>query len=60
MSKVVYTPKDYRYQVQRSEDDGSWRVYDVCSTLEDACDAADSNACVFPYVQWRVVDMEED
>lgn len=60
MSKVVYTPKDYRYQLQRSEDDGSWRVYEAYSVLESACEAADSNARMFPSVQWRVVDTEED
>lgn len=60
MSKVVYTPQAYRYQVQRSDDDRSWRVYDVNNTLGDACDAADNNARMFPDFQWRVVDMEED
>jgi len=60
MSKVVYTPNACRYQVQRCEYDGSWIVYEVYNTLEDACDSADMNASVVPYHQWRVVDMEED
>ena len=60
MSKVVYTPKDCRYQVQRGEYDGSWRVREAFRTFEDACDAADVYASLFPDYQWRVVDTEED
>ena len=59
-SKVVYTPKTCRYQVQRSDDGESWRVYEAHSTLDDACYSADMNANMFPTSQWRVVDTEED
>ena len=60
MSKVVYTPKNCRYQVQRSDDGESWRVYEAHSALDDACYSADMNANMFPTSQWRVVDTEDD
>ena len=60
MSKVVYIPKNCRYQVQRSDDGENWRVYEAHSTLEEACCSADRSASLFPTSQWRVVYTEED